>query len=267
MSRSTEVTAELQRLEALEAGGLSWRIRPGVQSPQLLAVLERPDEFLKDPTQLFKNTRLVTIGRISAGEPGRPGLVLRRLNYGRFRHRLRDCFRPSRASRAMRRSLALEEAGIPVPRALAVAVKRSWHWPVVAYFLTEEIAPTTTLKDFLAGHDRVPNRLLKDLAGVFARLHSSGFIRGDTKSTNILLDAGLRPWLIDIDSVRQFGRTPDRDAIRELARFACEFRPYPRVFNWGGLRFIVDYCRRRNLSSAERAWVHRIVIGMQSFPR
>jgi hypothetical protein len=37
------------------------------------------------------------------------------------------------------------------------------------------------------------------------------------------------------------------------------------VFKWGGLRFIVDYCRQRNLAGRERAWIHQIVIRMMRF--
>lgn len=253
------------RLEIVEVGSLRWGVNPGVDLQTISHVLERPDDFLKDRALLFKNSALVTIGRVPARQPGHPGMVLRRLNYGRFQHRFRDFFRPSRAHRAMRHSLALAQAGIATPRALAVADVRKCRWPQTAYFLTEEIAPVTRLRRYLADERHVSGRVVASLADLFARMHSSGFIHGDAKSTNILLDANLRPWLIDLDGVRQFARTPRARAVLDLARLAWEVRQNARLFKWSGLRFLVWYCRCRKESGSERDWAARVLASISEF--
>lgn len=258
---------ERSRWVTIRSGGLKWRINPDLQSSTDLSFITEPDDFLEDPQLLLKNTRLVTIGRIPSNPPGAPGLVLRRLNYGRFRHQVRDFFRPSRAFRAMRHSLALEQAGLPVPRAVAVADVRKFRWPITAYFVTEEIPRAITLREHLARNGRLPAEVVGRLAQLFATLHSAGFIHGDTKSTNILLDERLHPWLIDLDGVRRFAQTPAKAAIRELARLALEIQPFPLVFKRSGLRFLTTYCRCRKIPGVEREWAGRVLEGMKEFQR
>ena len=100
-------------------GKLTWRVRPDFEA--LRPVLEDPERFLQDPVIWYKRSPNITVAKINFDGPNCPGLVLRRLNYGKFLHRLRDFFRRSRAERAMRWGLLLGQVGIATPRPLAAA--------------------------------------------------------------------------------------------------------------------------------------------------
>src|SRR5262245_66396191 len=108
----------LPRLGRLVTGELTWTVREDVDSSDFRFLLEAPDKYLRDAPGWLRNDNLITMSRVT-GSSG--SYVLRRLNYGRLRHRLRDIFRPSRARRAFMHGLMLEFGGVPTPRALAVA--------------------------------------------------------------------------------------------------------------------------------------------------
>src|SRR5688572_1240736 len=175
--------------QRIKVGNFTWLAR------QSLPILENPESFLNDPSRFIKSSRVVTIARVP------PNLILRRLNYGKFIHRLRDLFRPSRAIRALIASTWLEQAGVPTPRALAAAEVRRMRWPVAAYLVTEEIPNARTLAFLFSAKQKIP----PGLPELIARLHNAGLSHRDLKWTNILFDEKGAPWLIDLDGIRRVG--------------------------------------------------------------
>src|SRR4030095_13016502 len=160
------------------------------------------------------------MGVVPPLERGSGPLLLRRLNYGRPRHRWGDICRPTRVERAFRHGLALEQAGVATPRVVAVGVRRWIRWPVRAYLIIEYVPDTVTLDHFL-GHGWA-SKLAYPVADLLPRLHAHGFSHRDLKATNVLVDRHHRPWLIDLDGVRDYGRLPDPRAVLDLARLAQE---------------------------------------------
>jgi tRNA A-37 threonylcarbamoyl transferase component Bud32 len=234
------------RLCSERIGRLIWTTRTDEPPSWWRTVLADPDAWLRDPSLYFKDSRNVTLARVASPDPGLPSLVLRRLNYGRWQHRLRDCFRPSRAQRAFRAALALEAAGLSISRALAVADLRQCRWPERAYVLSTEIEGARTLAQIVRCPNPWSRPLVRALADLLARLHQAGFIHGDLKATNILIQPSGKAWLIDFDGVRQFARLPRHRAMKDLARFAAG------VIQAGGkesfplaARFLRRYCAQR----------------------
>lgn len=221
----------MQTFQRIEGGKLVWLAR------ESLPIMEDPEAFLKDRSRFIKSSRVVTIARVP------PNLILRRLNYGKFIHRLRDCFRPSRAIRALIASTWLEEAGVRTPRALAAAEVRALRWPRTAYLITEEVPNARTLAAIYQSESKVP----RGIAEMIAHLHDSGLSDRDLKWTNILFDEQLTPWLIDLDGVRCLGRVPDARAQEDLCTLARCFAAYPITLKWSGARFLNRYCARRKL--------------------
>jgi tRNA A-37 threonylcarbamoyl transferase component Bud32 len=247
--------SSLPTLRRERIGALVWTTRVDHAPAWWREVLADPDAWLEDATRHFKNSRNVTLARIPPPVPGQPGLVLRRLNYGRWRARLRDVFRRSRAHRAFRSALALEAAGLPIARALAVADRRRWRWPRHAYLVSMEIEHARTLAQIVRGPDAVSRSLAGALAVLVARLHEKGFVHGDLKASNILIAPTGEPWLIDFDGVRQFIRVPESRAIADLARLSTG------ILEAGGrgshllaLRFLKIYCGERRLSDWREWW-------------
>jgi serine/threonine protein kinase len=213
-------------------------------------LLKEPDRFLQDRTLFLADSPLITLAKVPALAPGGPELVLRRLNYGRWRHRLRDVFRTSRAERAFYYGLQLENVGVNTPRNIAAGIERWLWWPRRAYLITEWVAGAATLKERLERDRSLTRTQVYKLAELLARLHESGFSHRDLKSSNVLFDANSQPCLIDLDGVRAF---PIMDLTRtaaDLSRFAWEFIKYPRFLKLHGRRFLKHYCDQRSLPFA-----------------
>jgi tRNA A-37 threonylcarbamoyl transferase component Bud32 len=208
-------------------------------------LLERPDGYLSRGELLIKNSDNVTIARVPAASASDKGLILRRLNYGNLRHRLRDLFRSSRAGLAMRRGLALEMAGVPTPRALAFCEIRRFRWPMRAYLITEEVSDALNLGWVIRTRRGVAPELNRNVAIVLAKLHAAGFSHRDLKPSNILIHGKHEVTLIDLDAVRRFKRLPDRRAVDDLVRLAHGLNGFPGITALLSARFLKHYCRSR----------------------
>lgn len=226
-----------------QRSGLCWTVRTGVAERMLDAVLAAPDAFLTDPTQHFKNSRNVTIARIP--RTGQTGWVLRRLNYGKPLHQLRDSLRPTRAHRAFKNGLRLELAGVATARVLAAGEVRRLGWPVRAYLLTEEIPGAVTLQQLLQTRASSAHQALTRLAQTLARLHKAGFSHRDLKATNVLFDDQTHPHLIDLDGVRRVRVAAQQQAVADLARLAKDMMTAPTFSNEDWHSFLQTYCRHR----------------------
>jgi tRNA A-37 threonylcarbamoyl transferase component Bud32 len=229
-----------------KVGGAVWLAR------EALPIMDDPEAFLQDPSLQIKSSRVVTIARVP------PNLILRRLNYGKLLHRLRDCLRPSRAVRALIASTWLEQAGIRTPRALAAGEVRLLRWPITGYLVTEEVPNARTLATLFTSRHRIP----RGLPDLIARLHNSGLSHRDLKWTNILFDDDLLPWLIDLDGVRRLGQVPDARAQEDLWTLARCFASHPVTLKWSGGRFLYHYCALRKLPF--KAWGVALLRRLQS---
>jgi tRNA A-37 threonylcarbamoyl transferase component Bud32 len=251
----------MNRLVQVRTGGLAWCVRDHRAAEGLRRLLENPEKFLVDPANHFKNSRNTTVSRVRLPDAEASGLsaqlVLRRLNYGKFRHRLRDALRHSRAIRALRMGLELEAAGIPTARALAAATVRQAGWPSRAYLVTELVPGARTLQKVLATPDTDLRHLAEALADLLAKLHEAGFSHRDLKWSNVLFDEANRPWLIDLDGVRRCRPVTATRAAKDLATLAESTMASPRVTLRLRLRFLKRYAACRN-ERDWRAWWNRI---------
>src|SRR5262245_52865544 len=82
---------------ALKVDQVRWRVREPFFKNTLERIVLEPDAFLHDPKLHYKNHALATIARVPASAGDERVFVVRRLNYGRTIHRLRDLFRSTRA--------------------------------------------------------------------------------------------------------------------------------------------------------------------------
>jgi tRNA A-37 threonylcarbamoyl transferase component Bud32 len=246
-----------------QVGRLRWFVRRATAPEGLAELLADPDRFLQEPGRLLVHSELITLGVIPPLTPGAVPILLRRLNYGRPRHRLRDIFRPTRAERAFKHGLWLEQAGVRTPRVLAAGVERCLRCPVRAYLITEFVPDAVTLADYLARHRGLPRELAYRLADLLARLHARAFSHRDLKASNILFDRELQPHLIDLDGVRYNGSPDDKQALANLARLAREFVWYPSELGWKAGRFLHRYCQQRQRTNDFRPWAKQLASGLR----
>ncbi|HOC57008.1 MAG TPA: lipopolysaccharide kinase InaA family protein [Verrucomicrobiota bacterium] len=245
----------LEPVAPVRAGPLCWVVRPALLAEDMLPVLRDPDSHLREAALRLKHSRNVTLARIP--RQVKTGWVLRRLNYGKLLHRLRDCLRSSRARRAFRHGLWLEQAGVATAGVLAAGERRRLRWPLRAYLLMEEIPGAITLAALIEQNHPQLEGALRRLGQVLARLHDAGFSHRDLKATNVLFDAQLQPHLIDLDGVRRVRFAARSRAVADLARLARDAAVRPAVPVRYAVLFLKAYCRHRGL--ADWCWWWRAI--------
>jgi tRNA A-37 threonylcarbamoyl transferase component Bud32 len=236
-----------------------WRIRPDLDSPELRKLLQAPDDAIVGAADRLAHSDLVTMVKLPPLAPGQPPLLIRRLNYGRFRHWFRDTFRPTRAERAFRIGWELEVLGIPTARVYAAGVQRRLRPPVRAYLVTEFITRATTLHELFERQKTLSRVQMKNLATCLGRLHRAGYSQRDLKAYNILMVDQVEPWLIDLDGVQKFVAVPEEVTIRDLARLSQEFLGQPQEFQRLAPWFLKHYCQTRGLTSEFRRFHNQVI--------
>lgn len=224
-------------------GGLTWRVRLPLLTPEAGRVLADPDEFLRARARILKPGSTTTVGVAD-------GLVLKRFNFRKLLNLAKDLLRRSRACRAFRKSYHLELAGVPTARVVAVAERRRAGFLARSYQLMEEIPGATTLQKFLRAGGRPNRELIREAARLVARLHDEGFTHGDLNERNLVLDAQGRLFLIDLDAL-EFA--PRARAAVDLGRLARDVSKHASVTRADREAFLRHYCRARKLRHIPRA--------------
>ena len=131
---------------------------------------------------------------------------------------VKDWVRDSKAVRFLKQGIALSQAGLLVPAAIAAGEKRHFGILKMAFVLTFEVdgSPLPVFLKQNAGGDNAALSLaekrmaLQALARQIRRLHSLGFVHGDLVPSNIYvcLDSAknLRFYFMDNDRTRRYPR-------------------------------------------------------------
>ena len=228
------------RFESKTFGGLRWFIRREFFNDKLRALLEDPDGSLAKCQKLTKSgpNRTSTVGCFE-------GLVLKRYNIKKRSSIVKDLFRQSRAVRAYRKAYHFELLGIPTPRPVAAAERRTLRVLIHSYFVMEEIPGAIELGKYLENSKRPDPAVVRRIGTVIGQLHDNGFSHRDLKETNILLDSSQQPYLIDLEGVKYLRQVPAPRAAADLDRLARAAAKYPAVTRAERVAFLRSYCRAR----------------------
>jgi tRNA A-37 threonylcarbamoyl transferase component Bud32 len=226
-------------------GGLKWQVRSALRNESVDRVMCDPDAFLKSRAQILKPGRTSTVGKAD-------GLVLKRFNFRKLENLVKDLFRPSRARRAFRAAYHLELLGIPTARPIAAADRRLCGILIRSYFLMEEIAGAMDLGEQLRSGWVPDNGAVKQASLLIAKLHNEGFSHRDLKESNLVLNAGGKLHILDLDGLRFFGNISERRAALDLTRLARGVEKYNSVTKRHLCLFLKTYCHARRLRAVPR---------------
>ena len=221
-------------------GGLKWWVRKPFFSEPVRRILEEPDGFLRSRAKILKTGRTATVG-------AEDGLVLKRSHLLKLTNLIKDCFRQSRGYHAYRNAYHLELVGVPTARPIAASEKRVFGFLLRSYFLMEEIPGAISLGNHLRAHGEADSDIIRQVAGLIARLHREGFSHRDLKEGNLVLDSSGQIHMLDLDGLKFLGEVPDSRAAADLARLMRDMNQQRGITRGQRFLFIREYCRVRGL--------------------
>jgi tRNA A-37 threonylcarbamoyl transferase component Bud32 len=228
----------------VKAGGFAWWVRRASLDDRLQKVLDNPDGYLPDVTNLPLTLRPSTsVSRVS-------NFFLKRYNRARPTKLLKSIFRCAPAQRAFDLACDLERVGILTPRALAVANKRLARVLLRSYLVTENIEEAKTL-DQWQGHR---GQAARQVAALVARLHDAGFIHRDLNPTNVLFNQLNQLLFVDLDTMRRVRLVPEYLAMDDVARFSRKALLCSKILLSDRVRFLKEYCRLRGVAGWRSWW-------------
>jgi serine/threonine protein kinase len=228
----------------LKAGGFAWRVRCESLDATLQKLLDNPDLYLPDVTNLpLAHRPSTSVTRVF-------NFFLKRYNRARPTKLFKSVFRIAPAQRAFGLACDLERAGILTPRALAVSNKRVGRVLLRSYLVTENIEEAKTL-DQWPGHRGQAARQVADL---IARLHGAGFIHRDLNPTNVLFNQFNQLFFVDLDTMRRICPVPEYLAMDDVARFSRKALLCPKISLSNRARFLKEYCRLRGVAGWRSWW-------------
>jgi len=132
-------------------------------------------------------------------------------------------FVPARVFRAALAAKCVEEAGVATPHVLAAGEKRSGRILQGGYLVTEAVPDTRDLLTHMVNSPEAPAdaaELIRETAGIAAKLHGRGIYHGDLKLVNVYRSGNKAPCGVwDLDSAQLFpARIPRKLIVRELGR-------------------------------------------------
>lgn len=198
--RVRDYMAKVERDCSLFAARQGWHALERFERPwqALLApVLAGADDAIAQGRAL-KLGGSATVAVVDAG--GQP-VVLKRYNMKSLGHRLKRCWRQSRAAQSWREGHRLRFLGIPTPEPLAM---RECRWGPLrgrAYLVNEYLGGQDILAR-LNPAEPLPEQELAEILRIFNGLVRHRISHGDLKGNNVLWSEG-RYLLIDLDATRQ----------------------------------------------------------------
>jgi tRNA A-37 threonylcarbamoyl transferase component Bud32 len=208
------------------------------------AVADFPLDFLADPDALFalpstrilKDSRTSTVAEVVLPTANGPRVViLKRFNIRRRSELLKNLVRRSPALRSWVVGHSLRDCWLASPRPLAVFHRIKHGCPAEGYLLTEKVADAVELRENVCG------AVLEKLARTVRAMHDRGVSHRDLKASNVLLERGDSPALIDLVGVQTRVRVSFRQRAKELARLNASSLSLPGVRNADRLRFLHTY--------------------------
>jgi len=179
--------------------------------------------------------------------------------------RLKDIFRRSRAERALRGHLLLQENGFCAPRINVVGRKGSNNFVVSQAGRKVKILHQLLrqMSDSDSPEEQYPLRkeFVRQLGHTVGKLHYLGISHGDLRSGNIIIDTSdagrLRCFFLDNERTVCYRKLPQHKRLKNLVQL--NMIPESFVAKSDRLRFFKAYLQENPDLALQKKWLTRIV--------
>jgi len=225
--------ARINGFRFLKRDGRRIWLREASVERKLLDALREPDEWFKrSECRIIKEQRKIRIGRFELTINGvSTPVYVKRYNAFSWRYKLVSLFLRSAALRSLRGAFVLGRIGVHTAKPLAVLESRRWGILSESFFISEEIASGFTIDNYWWDNLRLLSgvigfrrrrRFLRNLAGLFCRLHNAGIYHNDLKDANILVVTDATGsevfYLLDLEGVQDCFYLSQRRRVKNLVQ-------------------------------------------------
>jgi tRNA A-37 threonylcarbamoyl transferase component Bud32 len=181
---------------------------------------------------------------------------------------VKHIFRPSRASRAFKATLMLQEKGFDAPALIGLFEKRTGPFSAGNLLLTKEVRNSKTLPQLLTDISQNSatvasvrkHELINAFGETIGQMHAKGIFHGDLRLGNVLVVRQEQKWrffFIDNERTKKFRRLPDKLRLKNLVQINM-FRS--GIANSDRLRFFRSYLKDNpSIANNRRDWAQKIL--------
>ena len=235
-SRASRCLGNNRYFRKVNAGAIRGHAVRDFPEAVLSELLANPDALFTGPgIRILKDSRTSTVAEIVLPFPDGPReVILKRVNVRHWSEPLKNLLRPSAVLRSWVNGHALHDRWLPTPRPLAVLHRVRFGLPAKGYLLTEKVEGR---EDLSIAKPPAAHRLARMLRA----MHDRNVSHRDLKASNILLEQGTEPTLIDLVGVRVGNSVSFAQRAKELARLNASFLTATVVTRTVRLRFLRTY--------------------------
>jgi tRNA A-37 threonylcarbamoyl transferase component Bud32 len=221
----------------------TWIVRISAAGQDFESLLEDPDGALETSANIIKASDSTTVARVT-------GYVMKKWTSHGMGGYLKDALRGTRAERAALHALQLMEAGIPTAEPLAWGAADGWGRKSCSCLIMEELHGVTDLGQWKGDRLSIFGRF----GCLLGNLHRHGFTHRDLKPTNLLVDPGGNPYLIDLDGLRRSASVSSARAVADLVKLARRMVELSTLSPREAVEFVTRYASARGTLSRRTWW-------------
>jgi serine/threonine protein kinase len=173
----------------LGLGSYRGKVRAAYDDPVFLEAIRRPEELWSHPGARILATKRNRLGIFRLPLSGGPSkdIVVKEFS-SRGVNRLKSLFLPSKAAKAWRGAMALEQRGLKTASAVAYFEKRRQGFVEQSFFLAERIDEAVEIRDLFRSLSLLElDGLLSALAGYLSLCHQKSVLHRDLSDGNVLV--------------------------------------------------------------------------------